>query len=81
MMDEVLSYLKAIAGMIGKHDAKTVERFYMHADANLSDKDARKALNYGSLAMVADAYKMPIRRAYYGLLFRRAIRKLKKAEA
>lgn len=80
-MDEVLSYLKAIAGMIGKHDTETIERFYMHADANLSDKDARKALNYGSLAMVADAYQMPFRRAYYALLFRRAIRKLKKARA
>lgn len=80
-MDEVLSYLKAIAGMIGKHDAETIERFYMHADANLSTKDERKALNYGSLAMVADAYQMPIRRAYYGLLFRRAIKKLKKAGA
>ena len=80
-MDEVLSYLKAISGMIGKHDAETVERFYMHADANLSDKDARKALNYGSLAMVADAYRMPLKRAYYARLFRRAIRKLKKAGA
>jgi hypothetical protein len=81
MMNEVLSYLKAIAGMIGKHDAETVERFYAHADANLSDKDARKALNYGSLAMVADAYKMPLRRAYYALLFRRKVKKLKKAGA
>lgn len=80
-MDEVLSYLKAIAGMIGNHDAETIERLYMHADANLGTKDERKALNYGSLAMVADAYQMPIRRAYYGRLFRRTIKKLKKAEA
>jgi hypothetical protein len=80
-MNEVLGYLKAIAGMIGKHDAETVERFYMHADANLRTEDERKALNYGSLAMVADAYKMPLKRAYYGLLFRRKIKKLKKAEA
>lgn len=80
-MNEVLSYLKAIAGMIGRHDAETVERFYAHADANLSDKDARKALNYGSLAMVADAYKMPLRRAYYALLFRCKVKKLKKARA
>lgn len=80
-MDEVLSYLKSIAGMIGKHDAETIERFYTHADANLSTKDERKALKYGSLAMVADAYQMPIRRAYYVRLFRRAIKKLKKARA
>jgi hypothetical protein len=80
-MDEVLGYLKAIAGMIGKHDAETIERFYDHADASLSDKDARKALNYGSLVMVAEAYKMPVRRAYYARLFRRAIRKLKKTKA
>jgi hypothetical protein len=81
MMNEVLRYLEAIGGMIGKHDPKTIERFYMHADANLSDKDARKALNYGSLAMVADAYKMPLKRAYYAFLFRRAVKKLKKAGA
>lgn len=80
-MDAVLGYLKAIAGMIGKQDAKTVERFYAHADANLRTEDERKALNYGSLAMVADAYKMPIKRAYYAFLFRRAIKKLKKAGA
>jgi hypothetical protein len=80
-MNEVLSYLKAIGGMIGKHDPKTVERFYMHADDNLRTEDERKALNYGSLAMVADAYKMPLKRAYYAFLFRRAIKKLKKAEA
>lgn len=78
-MSQVEMYLKAIASGLGKQDEETFLSFYDFARSQLKTEAERQALRYGTLAMIADYCKFPLRRAYYTFKFKRALKRIKNA--
>ncbi|MDY0409969.1 hypothetical protein ACFFIS_04735 [Virgibacillus soli] len=76
-MDNVITYLKALASGIGKQDEDTMYSFYAIAHNQLKTQAEREAFRYGTLAMLADVGKMRIRAALYRRKFRKAMDKLR----
>lgn len=76
MKDRVISYLEAIAREIGNQDEDTFVSFYKLLESQLQSEAERKALAFGTLAMIADYYKLPLRRAYYTFKFKRALKRI-----
>lgn len=79
MSQELEKYLKAIASGIGKQDEETFLSFYYFARSQLKTEAERHALRFGTLAMIADYCKFPLRRAYYYFKFKRALKRIKSA--
>lgn len=76
-MADVLTYLQALAGGIGKQDEDITFSFYANAHNLLKTREQQEAFMYGALAMFADIGKMRLRAFYYRHKFKKAMEKLK----
>lgn len=79
MATEFDKYFKAVVSGIGKQDIDTFLSFYYFARSQLKTEAERQALRFGTLAMIADYCKFPLRRAYYTFKFKRALKRIKSA--
>ena len=79
MSQQLEEYLNAIASGVGKQDIDTFLSFYYFARSQLKAEAERQALRYGTLAMIADYCKFPLRRAFYTFKFKRALKRIKSA--
>lgn len=76
---ELEIYLKAIASSLRKEDEETFLSFYDFARSQLKTEAERQALMFGTLAIIADYCKFPLRKAYYTFKFKQAIKRIKSA--
>ena len=79
MSQELEIYLKAIASSLGKEDEETFLSFYDFAKSQLKTEAEHQALMFGTLALLADHCKFPLRKAYYTFKFKRALKRIKSA--
>jgi len=80
-IDNVITNLNTLAPGIDTQDADFIVNFYNFLYNGLKTDEEREAFKLGSLAVFAEAGKFRIRSVYYTFLFKRAVKRLKEADA